>query len=139
MNQDDKILSNYYIDKIKKQRVYFEYADVSQNLLENQKDEDLLMLQDSLVNWINGIPKDDKRLVNLNLLIKSVWRIQSYCGVLETVCKASTVSIVDYQDQIKKLNSEKRLLELENIKMLNLHLLEIKKLNGEIEFLTKNS
>lgn len=88
MNQDDKILSNYYIDKIKKQRVYFEYADVSQNLLENQKDEDLLMLQDSLVNWINGIPKDDKRLVNLNLLIKSVWRIQSYCGVLETVCKA---------------------------------------------------
>lgn len=139
MNQDDKILSNYYIDKIKKQRVYFEYEDVSQNLLENQKDEDLLMLQDSLVNWINGIPKDDKRLVNLNLLIKSVWRIQSYCGVLETVCKASTVSIVDYQDQIKKLNSEKRLLELENIKMLNLHLLEIKKLNGEIEFLTKNS
>jgi len=60
---------------VKQQRKNFEYADTSQNLLEQQKEDDLLLIQDAFVGWINNKQIDEKRKQELTLLLQGVWRI----------------------------------------------------------------
>ena len=138
MNQNEKDLSKLYVDKLRKQRAYFQYADVSQNLLENQKDDDLLFLQEAFIKWINGLKEGDTRTAELNLLLKSIWRIQAYCVNLETVCKASVVEIVNLNEKIANLESRNKILEIEKIQIKNEYEKKIKSLGEEIEFITKN-
>lgn len=138
MKENEKNLSKLYVDKLRKQRAYFQYADVSQNLLENQKDDDLLFLQEAFIKWINGLKEGDARKDELNLLLKSIWRIQAYCGNLETICKASVVEIVNLNEKIENLESRNRILEIEKIQINNEYQKKIKSLEAEIEFTNKN-
>lgn len=139
MNEQEKKLSKLYVDKLRKQRAYFQYADASQNLLENQKDDDLLFLQEAFIKWINGLKEGDARKAELNLLLKSIWRIQAYCGNLETICKASVVELINLEEKISNLESRNKILELEKIQINNEHQIKVKALEAEIEFTTKNS
>lgn len=138
MNKDELRLANYHLEYLKKQRKYFEYADTSQFLLEQQKDNDLLLLQDAFTNWIQKIKKGDARASELTLLLQSIWRLQSYCGNLETISRASVSSNVDLSKKIERLESEKRILELEIIQLKSKHEIAKNKLEEEIKFTSKN-
>jgi hypothetical protein len=139
MNREEKSIAKWEFEKLKQQRKYFEYADASQYLLEQQKEDDLLLLQDAFMEWIGKLKKDDSRSTELNLLLKSIWRIQSYCGTLETICRASIVKFVQFEKNVERLESEKRLLELKIKQMKAKHEIEKNSLEKEIEFITKNS
>lgn len=139
MNQEEKSQAKWHLEYIKQQRKYFEYADTAQYLLEQQKEDDLLLLQDAFVGWIGKVKNDDPRGKEFNLLLRSIWRIQSYCGNLETICRAAVVKVVQSEKTISRLESEKKLLELELIQMKSKHEIEKNSLGKEIEFLTKNS
>lgn len=138
MNREEKSIAKWEFENLKRQRKYFEYADASQYLLEQKKDDDLLILQNAFVEWLEKMKKDDVRSKELNLLLRSIWRIQSYCGTLETICKASVSKFVQFEKNIDRLESEKRLLELEIKQIKSKHELEKNSLEKEIEFLTKN-
>jgi hypothetical protein len=137
MNKEEKTISKWEFEKLKQNRKYFEYADAYQGLLEEQKEDDLLILQNTFVEWITKIQKDDNRFKELNLLLRSIWRIQSYCGTLETICRSSIVKMVQLEKNIVRIESEKRLLELEMINLKSKHETEKKKLEKEIEFISK--
>jgi hypothetical protein len=123
---------------VKQQRKNFEYADTSQNLLEQQKEDDLLLIQDAFVGWINNNKIDDKRKQELTLLLQGIWRIQSYCGGLETVCKAGVARVVQQEKELSVLKSELSLAKLHAMQdKLKLES-EIKMLKQEIEFTSKN-
>jgi hypothetical protein len=94
MTKEEKTLAKYHLEYLKQQRKYFEYADASQNLLETQKEDDLLLLQDAFMEWLKKVKPEDPRSKEFNLLLRSIWRIQSYCGNLETICRASIVKVV---------------------------------------------
>lgn len=138
MNPEEKSQAKWHTEYIRQQRKYFDYADTSQYLLEQKKEDDLLLLQDSFVEWITKLKKDDTRKKDLTLLLQSIWRIQSYCGTLETVCKSSVVRVVELNKTIERIESEKRLLELEIKQMKAKHELEKNSLEEEIKFITKN-
>jgi hypothetical protein len=138
MNKEEKSIAKWEFEKLKQQRKYFEYADASQYLLEQQKEDDLLLLQDAFVEWIGKLKKDDARGKELNLLLKSIWRIQSYCGGLETICRAAIVKFVQLEKNVERLESEKRILELEIKQNKAKYEKQISVLEKEIEFLTKN-
>ena len=40
MNREEKSIAKWEFEKLKQERKYFEYADASQYLLEQQKDDD---------------------------------------------------------------------------------------------------
>lgn len=138
MTKEEKSIAKWEFEKLKQQRKYFEYADASQYLLEQQKEDDLLLLQDAFVEWIGKLKKDDARGKELNLLLKSIWRIQSYCGGLETICRAAIVKFVQLEKNVERLESEKRLLELEIKQIKAKHEIEKNTLEKEIEFISKN-
>jgi len=139
MNKEEITLAKYHIEQLKQQRKHFEYADTSQYLLEQQKEDDLIILQDAFVGWIGKIKQDDPRGKEFNLLLRSIWRIQSYCGNLETICRAAVVKVVQHEKRIKQLESENRLLKLESDLVISNQKTQIKKLEEEIEFTSKNS
>lgn len=138
MTQEEKIFVNWHFDKMKAAQKYFEYADFSQNILEQQKSDDLLLLQDWLTNVHNKLDVKDKRRKELLLLIQSCWRLDKYCGGLETICKASSVRFYTLSKTIEELESELRMKKLESVQEKAKFELEKKKLLNEIEFLTKN-
>jgi hypothetical protein len=137
MDQEEKTIAKWQFEKLKQNRKYFEYADAYQGLLEEQKEDDLLILQNTFIEWITKMPKDDNRLKELNLLLRSIWRIQSYCGTLETICRAAIVKTVQLEKNVVRLESEKRLLELEMINLKSKHEIEKNSLEKEIEFISK--
>jgi len=138
MTKEEATQARWHTQYIKQQRKYFEYSDTTQYLLEQKKEDDLLLLQDAFMQWILKLKPEDERKKELTLLLQSVWRIQNYCGTLETVCKSSVVRVVELNKLIERIESEKRILELE-IKQLKIqHELEKNSLGKEIEFLTKN-
>lgn len=139
MKEEERLQAKLYTEYVKQRRKYFEYADTAQNLLEQQKDDDLLLVQNWLMEVHNKLKQDDKRKRELVLLIQGVWRIEKYCGGLETVAKASTVRVVEHSKEIEQLKSEKRILELELSRTNAKHEKQISILEKEIEFLTKNS
>lgn len=139
MTQEEKSQAKWHTEYLKQQRKYFEYADTTQYLLEQKKEDDLLLLQDSFVEWITNLKKDDIRKKNLTLLLQSIWRIQSYCGTLETVCKSSVVRVVELNKTIERIESEKRILELEIKQITAKHEIKKNSLEAEVKFLTKNS
>jgi len=138
MNREEKSIAKWEFEKLKQERKYFEYADASQYLLEQQKDDDLLILQNAFIEWLGKIKVEDPRRKEMDLLLRSIWRIQSYCGTLETICRAAVVKFVQFEKNIERLKSENRLLELEIKQMKAKHESEKNSLEKEIEFITKN-
>ena len=138
MHREEKSIAKWEFEKLKQERKYFEYADASQYLLEQQKDDDLLILQNAFIEWLGKIKVEDPRRKEMDLLLRSIWRIQSYCGTLETICRAAVVKFVQFEKNIERLKSENRLLELEIKQMKAKHELEKNSLEKEIEFITKN-
>jgi hypothetical protein len=139
MTKEEITLANWHFEKMKATQKYFEYADLSQNILEQQKDDDLLLLQDWLTGVHNKLALQDIRRKELLSLIQSTWRIDKYCGGLETICKASTVRVFTLMKKIEDLESQVKIANLQNIQDKANYKLEINKLGKEIEFLTKNS
>lgn len=138
MTQEEKSQAKWHTEYLKQQRKYFEYADTTQYLLEQQKEDDLLLLQDAFVGWLGKLKSEDPRSKEFNLLLRSIWRIQSYCGNLETICRASVVRLVQSEKTVERLESEKRLLELEMKQMTAKYQSEKNSFEKQIEFLTKN-
>jgi hypothetical protein len=138
MTKEDKTLANYHFENLKKQRKYFDYADTSQFLLEQKKDEDLLILQGTFVEWINKLKKEDARKKEFTLLLQSIWRIESYCRNLETVCKSSVCNLGETEKKIERLESDKRILEFEIIQIKSKYEAEKNSLEKQIEFISKN-
>lgn len=136
--REEKSLAKWHVEKIKENRQYFDYADLSQKILEDQKDEDLLLLGDWLTDLHNKLKAEDSRRKELLLLIQSIWRLEKYCGGLETVCKASTVRVYNLMKRIEELESESRVYKLKYKQEESRHEFEKKKLKEEIEFITKN-
>lgn len=139
MTKEERQQVKLHTEYIKQQRKYFEYSDTSQYLLEQKKDDDLLLLQDAFMEWINKMQEDDIRKKDLTMLLQSVWRLQNYCGTLETICKSSVVRIVELNKSNNRFESEKRILELEIIQLKSKHELEKKRLEEEIKFISKSS
>ncbi|MBM6698727.1 hypothetical protein H5976_08760, partial [Streptococcus alactolyticus] len=61
MNREEKSIAKWEFEKLKQERKYFEYADASQYLLEQQKDDDLLILQNAFIEWLGKIKVEDPR------------------------------------------------------------------------------
>lgn len=139
MTEDERIQAKLHTEYIKQRRKYFEYADTAQILLEQQKDDDLLLIQNWFMEVHNNLKPDDKRKKEILLLIQGVWRIEKYCGGLETIAKASTVRVVEHSKENEKLKSEKRILELEVKQIKAKYEKQINVLEKEIEFISKNS
>ena len=139
MNREELSLAKWHLEKTKEAMQYFEYADISQNILEQQNDDDLLLLQNWLMVLHNKLKIDDERRGEVLLLIRSVFRIDKYCGGLVTVCKGSNVRLHLVNKRIEELSSEVRTLKrqiiTDNIKFES----EKNSLEKEIEFISKNS
>jgi hypothetical protein len=134
MTKEEEYEVNLYVRKLKEQRVYFQYTDVATNLLESQKDTDLLLLQESFTNWIGALKEGDKRKDELTLLLISIWRIQAYCVNIETVSKAAVVDVMDKNSYIKSLESQIKNDKLKNDLLIKSLESQIKMLKDEIDF-----
>lgn len=132
-------LAKWHVEKMKEARRYFDYADLSQNILEQQKDDDLLLLGDWLTELHNKLKPDDKRREEVFLLIQSLWRTEKYCGTLETVCKASTVRVYTLSKRIEELESQVKLANYQIIQDKKKYDLDVENLNKQIEWTEKNT
>lgn len=132
-------LAMWHVDKMKENRKYFNYADLSQNILEQQKDDDLLLMGDWLTNLHGNLKPDDKRRDEVLLLIQSLWRVEKYCGGLETICKASTVRLMNEIKRNEELESQLKLSQYQIIQDKAKYDVEVKSLKNQIEFIEKNS
>jgi len=136
--REEKSLAKWHLEKVKEARQYFEYADISQNILEQQNDDDLLLLQDWLMVLHNKLKVDDERRNEVLLLIQGIFRIDKYCGGLVTVCKGSNARLHLVNKRIEELESEVRTLNRQIITDKIKFESEKSKLEKEIEFITKN-
>lgn len=139
MNKEEKSLAKWHVEKIKEARKYFEYADLNQNILEQQKDDDLLLLGDWLTEVHNKLKPEDKRREELLLLIQGLWRLEKYCGTLETVCKASSVRVHTMSKIIEELESQVKLANYQIIQDKANYDKETETLQKQIDWMEKNS
>lgn len=139
MNKEEKSLAKWHVEKIKEARKYFEYADLNQNILEQQKDDDLLLLGDWLTEVHNKLKPEDKRREELLLLIQGLWRLEKYCGTLETICKASSVRVHTMSKRIEELDSQVKLANYQIIQDKAKYDKETETLQKQIDWMEKNS
>lgn len=118
----------------KRERERFDFADTSQWLAFDKKEEDFAILLDKFIGWIEVMKDGDNRKTELTEMVKSIFRLQGYCSNLETITQTAVSKYSSFEKQIKESKSEKRLLELELIQMKAKHDSEIKSLKSEIEF-----
>lgn len=139
MTKEEKSLAKWHVEKMKEARKYFDYADLSQNILEQQKDDDLLLLGEWLTEVHNKLKPDDKRRQEIFLLIQGLWRVEKYCGTLETVCKASTVRVHTLTKRVEELESQVKLANYQNIQDKAKFDQENEILKKQIEWTEKNT
>jgi len=139
MKKEEISLAKWHVDKMKENRKYFEYSDLSQNILEQQKDDDLLLLGDWLTEVHSKLKPDDKRRHEVFLLIQGLWRVEKYCGGLETIAKSSTVRLMNAMKRNEELESQLKLAQYQIIQDKAKYDLEVKSLKNQIEFMEKNS
>lgn len=132
-------LGRFYLQKIKMQREYFEYSDVSNRILEQQKIDDVAILTDKICEFNSNQKASPKLKKELSEMLFAVIRIDSYCINLETIAKASTVHYINQEEEIKVLSSKLRILDLEKTQMQNNYKRQIKSLEEEIKFITDTS
>lgn len=142
MKENRKIeisLAKWDVERMKEKRRYFEYADLSQNILEQQKDDDLLLLGDWLTEVHSKLKPDDKRKDEILFLIQGLWRVEKYCGGLETICKASTVRLMNEMKRNDELESQLKLSQYQIIQDKKKYDLEVETLKKQIEWTEKNT
>lgn len=142
MKENRKIeasLAKWDVERMKEKRRYFEYSDLSQNILEQQKDDDLLLLADWLTEVHGKLKPDDKRKEEILLLIQGLWRIEKYCGGLETICKASTVRLMNEMKRNEELESQLKLSQYQIIQDKKKYDLEVETLKKQIDWTEKNT
>jgi len=130
-NKQSEILYNF----IKKRNDSFEFADISQQMAYDKNSEDLLILNNSISEWIGKLKPNDQRFKQFNDLLFCVWRIMSYCQNLETVSKTSVSHYVMTEKRNSELSNENRILNLKLIELEKKKNEEIDKLKKEIEFI----
>lgn len=124
-----------YFKFLKQKHERFEFADLSQKLAFDKKGEDLLFLNDALTKWFTNSKKEEQKKELLSL-IQCIWRVDVYCGNIETVVKKSVSEYVTTEKRNNELVSEKRKLEIEIISLKAKYENEIKSLKSEIEFIS---
>lgn len=118
-------------------REYFEYADYSQYILEQQIASDTLILHDKLVTWIEKAGKSSPKYKELLELNMAILRIDTYFKNIQTVCKAATVQVALKDKEINQLTSKIRTLEIEKLSIKSNYESQIKSLSEQINFLEK--
>lgn len=124
-----KLISKY----IYQQRKRFDYADTAHHILEDKNETDLIFISNTINEW-HSKAKEENKGVFLEIIL-ALFRVQSYCTTMQTICKGAVAKYVTEEKNLSRLESEIRLLKLELISKDN----EIKKLNEEIEFINKTS
>ena len=145
MNREDRLLeglrekneAKVLIKWIKQHRKYFDYSDTYQSLLEEKKDDDLLLLQDAFMGWINNSKIDATKKKELTLLLQSLWRVQNYCSSLEVVCKSSTAKVIEIEKKFNDYKSQYKITELNNEKEIMRLETEVRILKQQMEFISK--
>lgn len=122
----------------KEERQRFDFAETSQWLAFDKKEEDFAELMDKFIGWIQALGNREDKKTELTLLLKTIFRLQGYCSNLETITQTAVSKYTTFEKRIKELRSEKRLLELELIQIKAKHDSEIKSLKSEIEFIGKS-
>lgn len=138
LNQLEIKQANLHLEYLKKRRSQFDFADTSQWIALNRKEEDLLLLGDAFTRWSSALKDGDTRKDELILLLQSVWRLQAYCTNLETIIQSAVMEYVTKEKRNSELLSEKRRLELEIEKLKKNHQKEKQSLEEEIKFISKN-
>lgn len=128
----------FYQKFIKTDRERFDYADSSQWLLETKNESDLSLITDSLIDWLQK-SKNDPQKKTLNGLIIAIFRIQSYCTVMETISKQSVAKMISFQKSLESLQSEKKRLELQHIIEIRSITLKLENAEKEIKFINGSS
>lgn len=130
VEQNQLKLISKYLDQ---QRKRFDYADTAHHILEDKNETDLIFISTTVNEW-HGKAKEDSKKMFLDILL-ALFRVQSYCTTMQTICKGSVEKYVTELKRTTNLESEIRLLKLELTKKEN----EIKSLKSEIDFINKNS
>ena len=132
----EKVEAKTLVTWVKQHRRYFDYSDTAQSLLEEKKDDDLLLIQDAFTNWIQK-SKNDAQKQELTSLFLGVFRVQSYCSNLETICKAAVAKVVEVEKRFADFKSQSKSESLEYEKEIIKLKLEVKTLKQELEFVSK--
>lgn len=139
--ENEKLIENKQNDLLvkflKQKRDRFDYADTSQWIAQEQNENDLLLISDSLTNW-HSKAKNESQKKELYLLLQSIWRNSSYCVNLETICKSAVSKYINVENRNDQLVKEKRIIEIELIQTKDKLNAEIDKLKKEIEFINNS-
>lgn len=122
---------------IKQERKNFDFAEYSQWLAFDKKEEDLLMLSDSIISWLSKVSEESPNKKKYMDLLNSVFRISSYCVNLETVVQSSVSKFISLKKDLDAANSSKYRQSLEFEKRELDYKKKIESLEKEIEFISK--
>lgn len=123
---------------LKQQRQNFDYADTMQHIAQQQNEDDLLILGDSLVKWITKLKPDDPRKKEFTLLLEGVWRIGSYCGNLQTICKSAVARYIQIDKDFHNASSKLRIANYDFEKERQEYEKTIENLRKEIQFINSS-
>lgn len=133
----EKKSNDLLLKLLKQERKSYDFADTSQWLAFQKKEEDLMLISTTIASWIESVPKDSPKVKPLNELLNCLFRLGSYTANLETVCQTAVSKYVSCEKSIKqcasdsyssKLAFEKRELEYKR---------KIEQLEKEIEFINR--
>lgn len=91
---------------LKQERKEYDFADTSQWLAFQKKEEDLIYLTTTVVSWIENLPANSPKIKPLNELLNSMFRIGSYIANLETICQTAVSKYSSYEKSFKSASSE---------------------------------
>lgn len=119
------------------ERKRFNECDLISLVAKGKNDDDLQVLMEKFTEWIGFVKDNTKKNIYLELL-KSVYRIHSYCFYLETASSQAIVQAKTEEEirinSARSFSTEKLLLIQKNKNQEQ----KIKQLEEEIKFLTKN-
>lgn len=119
------------------ERKRFNECDLISLVAKSKNDDDLQVLMEKFTEWI-GLVKDNVKKNGYLELLKSVYRIHSYCFYLET---ASSQAIVQAKTEEEIRNNTNKSMYKEKLLLIQkINSLEekVKQLENQIEFTTKN-
>jgi len=124
--EDSRIYYNYIVSK----RNNFTFIDLAHELAYEKNQEDLLILNNTLSEWIIKSDKQSSKDKIQDLLF-GVWRISSFVTFFETVVKQSVTKLHSLRNENNKMENEIKLLGYKINQKDN----EINSLKQEIEFI----
>lgn len=122
---------------VKQERKNFDFAEYSQWLAFDKKEEDLLVLSNTIIDWVDKLPENSTKKNSLVELLKSVFRVSSYCVNLETVVQNAVSKHISLKKDLDAANSSKYRQSLEFELKERDYKKKIEALEKEIEFLSK--